>query len=80
MTSTDSPIALSHAVGSTDTPLIEQTIGDNLASAVGTYGDREALVVRHQGIRWTYNELWAEVTKVMSIPCWNSTLSRQQSA
>ena len=55
---------LSHTVGSTETPLIEQTIGDNLAAAVEKYGEREALVVVHQDIRWTYNQLWDEVDKV----------------
>ncbi|MGF1597856.1 MAG: AMP-binding protein [Acidimicrobiales bacterium] len=43
--------------GDTSTPLIEQTISKNLAAAVTAHRDRDALVVRHQGIRWTYGEL-----------------------
>ncbi|MEM7338607.1 MAG: AMP-binding protein [Actinomycetota bacterium] len=47
----------SEAAGPLSTPLIEQTISANLAQTVAAHGDREALVVRHQGIRWTYAEL-----------------------
>lgn len=50
--------------GSTDVPLIEQTIGDNLEETVAKFGDREALVVDHQGIRQTWNEFNASVDEV----------------
>ncbi len=50
--------------GSTDVPLIEQTIGDNLEETVARFGDREALVVDHQGIRQTWNEFNASVDEV----------------
>ena len=48
---------LAESVGPTNQALIEQTISDNLASTVAEFPDREALVVRHQNIRWTYSEL-----------------------
>ncbi|MPY96256.1 MAG: AMP-binding protein, partial [Acidimicrobiia bacterium] len=48
---------LSHAIGPTTPPLIEQTIGENLRQTVARHGGREALVACHQGIRWTYLEL-----------------------
>ena len=47
----------SYAVGSTDVALLEQTIGDRFDETVGRFGDLEALVVRHQNVRWTYTEL-----------------------
>jgi fatty-acyl-CoA synthase len=50
--------ALSETSGATDTPLLEETIGANLAAAAAAHAEREALVVRHQGVRWTYADLW----------------------
>ncbi len=50
--------------GATDTPLIEQTIGDNLDATVARFPDREALVVPHQGIRQTWTEFAATVDAV----------------
>ncbi len=49
--------ASSMSIGSDTPSLIRQTIGDNLAATVAAYGDNEALVVRHQDIRWTYRQL-----------------------
>src|SRR4051812_7034868 len=40
------------------TPLLGQTIGDNLRATAERYGDREALVVRSQNYRATYGEFW----------------------
>ena len=56
--------ALSYAHGVSGTPLLGETIGANLARAVAAHGDREALVVRHQDIRWTYAELDERVDQV----------------
>jgi fatty-acyl-CoA synthase len=56
--------SLSIAQGSTDTPLLEITIGEALSQAVRQWGDLFALVSRHQGIRWTWAELNAEVDRV----------------
>ena len=48
---------LSLVKGPTDAPLLETTIGDALDRAAERWGDQEALVVVHQGIRWTWSEL-----------------------
>jgi fatty-acyl-CoA synthase len=48
---------LSHAVGPNDAPLLERTIGDDLHAAAERHPEHEALVVRHQDVRWTYAEL-----------------------
>ena len=55
---------VSHTKGETDTPLIEQTIGDNFDATVARFGDREALVDVAQGKRWTYRELQADVDRL----------------
>lgn len=56
--------ALSHTVGETDVPLLEQTIPDNLDATVARFGDREALVDVQRGIRWTYAEFAGEVDRL----------------
>jgi fatty-acyl-CoA synthase len=43
--------------GPVDVPVLDDTIGRNLARAVAAGGAREALVSVHQDIRWTYAEL-----------------------
>jgi fatty-acyl-CoA synthase len=50
---------LSHVHGPTEPPLLEDTIGRNLERAVVAFGDRDALVVCDQGVRLSYDELWA---------------------
>ncbi len=55
---------LSHAIGAFDPPLMHATIGAKLAEIVDRYGDNEALVVVHQGIRWNYRQLWEHVEEV----------------
>src|SRR5436190_949163 len=50
-------MALSYTQGLGSTPLLGETIGESLARAVERYGDRDALVVRHQDLHWTYAEL-----------------------
>ncbi|HEV7196802.1 MAG TPA: AMP-binding protein, partial [Pedococcus sp.] len=55
---------LSHAVGETDVPLLEQTIPDNLDATVAAFPEREALVDVQRGIRWTYAEFAAEVDRL----------------
>ncbi len=52
---------LSQVGGGADVPLLEMTIGQALEAAVARWPDREALVVRHQDIRWTYAELLRQV-------------------
>ncbi|MBC8058819.1 MAG: AMP-binding protein [Rhizobiales bacterium] len=50
---------LSHVEGCREPPLIEITIGAWLDEVSSRDGSSEALVVAHQGIRWTYAELSA---------------------
>jgi len=52
--------APSYAHGASELPLLGETIGERLRSTVERFGDREALVVRDQGYRATYSELWDE--------------------
>ncbi len=47
---------LSYAQGPTDVPLLTETIGENLEHTTTRFPDRDALIVRHQGIRCTYRE------------------------
>ncbi|MCJ7782211.1 MAG: AMP-binding protein [Acidimicrobiia bacterium] len=47
---------LSYAQGPTDVPLLSETIGENLEHTTARFPDRDALIVRHQGIRCTYRE------------------------
>jgi len=51
----------SYVHGASATPLIGETIGNRFDQAVERWPEREALVVRHQGIRWRYRELKQEV-------------------
>jgi fatty-acyl-CoA synthase len=51
----------SYASGVAGKPLIGETIGENLERAVARFGDREALVARHQDVRLTYAELDEQV-------------------
>ncbi|HTX26226.1 MAG TPA: AMP-binding protein [Streptosporangiaceae bacterium] len=53
--------ALSYSSGESATPLLGDTIGANLDATVRRFGDREALVDRPTGRRWTYAELAADV-------------------
>jgi fatty-acyl-CoA synthase len=52
---------MSYARGERTPPLLEQTIGQNLADTVAAYGDSEALVEFASGRRWTYSELDRDV-------------------
>src|SRR5918911_1464441 len=51
----------SYTSGSGDTPLLGITIGDMFDQTVARYPDNEALIVRHQSIRYTYHQLKAQV-------------------
>jgi len=53
-----------HRWGRTDIPLFEQTIGDYFEATVRRFADREALVMPHQQIRWTYRQLDEQVNRV----------------
>jgi fatty-acyl-CoA synthase len=53
--------ALSYSSGESATALLGDTIGANFDATVRAFGDREALVDRSAGRRWTYAELAADV-------------------
>lgn len=55
---------LSYAKGPTTVPLVDQTIGAALEEAAAKWGEDLALSSRHQGIRWSWSELNAEVNRV----------------
>jgi fatty-acyl-CoA synthase len=55
--------ALSYVHGTSSTPLLGETLGENLRRTVERYGEREALVVRSQGFRATYRQLWELTTR-----------------
>ena len=60
------PLMQSYDKGATDVSLIEQTIGDFFDDMVSKHPDREALVSRHEGKRFTYRQLQAESNKLAS--------------
>lgn len=53
-----------YASGTSDVPLLGDTIGDNLDRTVERFGERDALVECASGRRWTYAELAADVDAV----------------
>jgi fatty-acyl-CoA synthase len=57
-------VPLSYTSAISGTPLLGDTIGDNLERAVARHGDREALVDVPTLRRWTYNELDVEVDEL----------------
>jgi len=48
---------LSYVHGASGTPFIGDTIGVHFDRIAEPFGDRDALIVRHQQIRWTYRQL-----------------------
>ncbi len=55
---------LSYAHGVHSSPLLGQTIGDNLRETALRFPDQEALVVLSQRVRLSYRQLWDETTRV----------------
>jgi len=53
--------ALSYVTGLSTQPLIGETIGLNFDRTIAQWGDRPGLIVRQQGIRWSYAALGAKV-------------------
>ncbi|HEY8569056.1 AMP-binding protein [Microbulbifer sp.] len=51
----------SYTKGDTTQPLLEMTIGDKFDETVAEFPDNDALIARHQGIRWTYGEFKQQV-------------------
>ncbi|MEC3892677.1 AMP-binding protein [Nocardiopsis sp. LDBS1602] len=56
----------SYASGTSTTPLLGDTIGGNLARTAAAHPDRDALIDRGLGLRYTYREFDAEVDRVAS--------------
>ncbi|MPY97925.1 MAG: AMP-binding protein [Actinophytocola sp.] len=54
----------SYASGTSDVPLLGETIGDNLARTVAAHAEREAMVDHASGRRWTYREFADDVDVV----------------
>jgi fatty-acyl-CoA synthase len=54
----------SYAHGTSPTPLLGETIGENLRRTVELHGERDALIVRAQGFHATYAELWDLTSRV----------------
>ncbi|HEY0942745.1 MAG TPA: AMP-binding protein [Steroidobacter sp.] len=48
---------LSYVCGTSTVPLLYKTVGAVLEEAARRWGERPALIVRHQNLRWTYREL-----------------------
>ncbi|MFZ2529789.1 MAG: AMP-binding protein [Rhodococcus sp. (in: high G+C Gram-positive bacteria)] len=61
MTGTATPELPSYTSGAWDVPLLGDTIGGNFDRTVARHSERDALVERASGRRWTYAELAAEV-------------------
>jgi fatty-acyl-CoA synthase len=55
---------LSYVEGERDIPLSDLTIGEKFRETCQKYPERLALVVRHQDIRWTYQDLQNEVDQI----------------
>jgi fatty-acyl-CoA synthase len=55
--------AWSYTSGTSDRPLLGLTIGDMFDQIAARYPDNEALVSRHQGLRYTYRQFRAEVDR-----------------
>ncbi len=54
---------ISYTSGMSDLPLLGITIGDKFDEIVEQFPNKEALIVHHQNIRWTYRRLQEEVDK-----------------
>ncbi|WP_105189763.1 AMP-binding protein [Pseudoalteromonas sp. T1lg48] len=58
------PLVISTYSGSTQQALSDLTIGNYLQSIVDTYPENEAIVIRHQNIRWSYRRYLEEIERV----------------
>ena len=56
-------MSLSYVHGTGSVPLLGETIGAALDRITARFGDRDALVSRHQHLRYTYRALQAEVNR-----------------
>lgn len=58
-----SAVRWSYVSGTSDTPLLGMTIGDALDRTVARFPDHDALISRHQGLRYTWQQLQDEVNR-----------------
>src|SRR5262245_60360396 len=58
------PMPASYAHGTSQVPLLGETIGETFRRTVEKFPDHEALVVRSQGYRATYRALWDAADEV----------------
>ncbi len=56
----------SYFCGAAQSPLLYETIGNCLDNTADMYPEREALVVRHQNIRWSYRRYQQEIDKAVA--------------
>jgi fatty-acyl-CoA synthase len=61
---TTAPSQVSYVSGTSDKPLLGDTIADDFDRTVAAHGDRDALVDRATGRRWSYRQLADEVNAV----------------
>jgi len=61
-----SELETSYFKGANTPELLDQPIGDLFDRVASRFPGREALVVRHQGIRWTWSEYRVEVERLAS--------------
>ena len=52
---------LSYIHGTSETPLLGMTVDQKFQETVKKYPTNEALIVKHQAIRWSYSELDVEI-------------------
>ncbi len=57
----NTPFTSSYLSGISNAPLLGITIGDQFDQTVGQHPHNDALIVYHQNIRWTYQQLQQEV-------------------
>ena len=58
----------SYYSGASDAQIIYETIGNYLDRVCDQFPDSEALVVRHQNIRWTYQEYKQQIDRLANRP------------
>ncbi|MET7995170.1 AMP-binding protein [Amycolatopsis sp. NPDC005232] len=60
----DAPALPSYASGTSDVPLLGDTIGDNFDRTVAAFPERDAMVDRAAGTKWSYAELKKDVDQL----------------
>ncbi|MFE1573301.1 AMP-binding protein [Comamonas odontotermitis] len=62
----DIALTTSYARGATEPRLLDKTIGQQLVDTAARFGDRDALISRHQNIRLSYRQLLAQSFQLAS--------------